>query len=264
MKKQIKPPSGFHTLREFLAPIDMLGAPAALLGAPGHRASKAGKPPVIVLPGFGADDYSTAPLRLFLKRHGYHAEGWGIGRNRGGEGLIRHLDELSDRWTTDRTRPHRGEGEVPALCDAMYERVKARSKALASPLVLVGWSLGGYVAREVARDLPEAVSAVITMGSPVVGGPKYTAASRVYKRRRFDLDWVEAEVDKRYENPIKQPITAIYSRRDGVVAWRSAIDYRSPNVKHIEVSATHIGLGFNAKVWKHVLEALEQTESTAR
>lgn len=254
--KKIKPPSGLDSLREFLAPLDMAMTPAALLAASAKRAEGTGKLPVIVMPGFGADDYSTAPLRYFLKRHGYKAEGWGIGRNTGGEGLIGSLHELSDRWTVDRNRPHNGEGDVPALCDKMRMRVERRVKQLGSKVVLVGWSLGGYVAREVARDLPKDVAAVVTMGSPVIGGPKYTAAARVYQRRNCDLDWIEAEVNRRYETPILQPITAIYSRRDGIVAWESAIDHYSPNVRHIEVRATHLGLGFNARVWRHVLEAL--------
>lgn len=256
MKEQLKPPSTFGALRELAAPLDMLGVPAALLKARRHRPAQAERLPVIVLPGIGADDYSTWPLRYFLSRHSFRAEGWGLGRNTAGRGLIKNLDELSDRWSTDRNRQHRGEGEVPALCDRMYERVRARAHELDSPVVLVGWSLGGYVAREVARDLPEEVAAVITMGSPVVGGPKYTSAARLYKARRYDLDWIESEVEKRFEQPISQPITAIYSKRDGVVGWRSSIDHFSPNVRHIEVRVSHFGMGLNAKVWIIVLDSL--------
>ena len=257
MKQTVKPPSRINTIRELLAPADMLGVPSAMLRARKHKASSKKKLPIIVLPGIGADDYSTWPLRYFLSRHGYQAEGWGIGRNTAGRGLIKRMDELSDRWDTDRDRSHRGEGEVPALCDKMYERVRSRAKELKSPVVLIGWSLGGYVAREVARDLPGEVAAVITMGSPVIGGPKYTSAARIYKARRCDLDWIEREVEKRFANPIRQPITAIYSKRDGVVGWSSAIDHYSPNVRHVEVSVSHLGLGLNAGVWKHVLNALE-------
>ncbi|RZV55156.1 MAG: alpha/beta fold hydrolase, partial [Pseudomonadales bacterium] len=151
-----------------------------------------------------------------------------------------------------------GEGEVPALIDKMHDRVKARAEALGGPVVLIGWSLGGYVAREVARDLPEHVAAVITMGSPVVGGPKYTSTAAIFRARNCDLDWIEQEVEKRFENPIRQPITAIFSKRDGVVGWRSSIDHFSPHVNHIEVNVSHIGMGLNAGVWRLVLNALEK------
>ncbi|NNC54860.1 MAG: alpha/beta fold hydrolase [Pseudomonadales bacterium] len=257
-REKITPPSRLNTFREAFAAADMIGLPAALVKARAQAIPAGAKLPIIVLPGIGADDYSTWPLRYFLKRHGYPTEGWGIGRNTGGRGLIENLDELSDRWKSNRNRVHRGEGEVPALVDRMHDRTKARAEALGSPVVLIGWSLGGYVAREVARDLPEHVASVITMGSPVVGGPKYTSAAAMYKARDCDLDWIEQEVEKRFENPIKQPITAIYSKRDGVVGWRSSIDHYSPHVTHIEVRVSHIGMGLNAGVWQQVLKALKR------
>ena len=258
MTTTIKTPSFVNICREMLAPVDMLGVPAALVKARRQTATQTTTLPVIVLPGIGADDHSTWPMRYFLRQHGYKSEGWGLGRNTAGRGLIKNLHELSDRWNADRNRPHRGEGEVPALCDKMYERVLLRAKAHGSPVVLVGWSLGGYVAREVARDLPEQVAAVITMGSPVVGGPKYTSTAALFKARRTDLDWIESEVKKRFANPIQQPVTAIYSKRDGVVSWQAAMDTYSPNVRHVEVNVSHFGLGLNAKVWNIVLEALQQ------
>ena len=212
--------------------------------------------PVIVLPGFGSGDRVTAPLRQFLKRSGYQAEGWGLGVNRAGIGLIEDLDDLSEHWPIDRSREHRGEASVPALCDRMAARVLQRSQDLGRPVALIGWSLGGYVAREVARDLPEQVACVITMGSPVVGGPKYTAAARFFRRLGQDLDWIEAEVQKRNVRPITQPITAIYSKSDAVVSWAAALDHDSPRVTHIEVNAAHMGMAFNPQIWGHVERAL--------
>lgn len=82
---------------------------------------------------------------------------------------------------------------------------------------IVGWSLGGFIAREVARDLPNAIKSVVTMGSPVFGGPKYTSVAPVFRAREIDLDWTEEEIEKRFSNPIQSPITTIFSKRDGIV-----------------------------------------------
>ncbi|MEM8497514.1 MAG: alpha/beta fold hydrolase [Pseudomonadota bacterium] len=256
MTERIAPPTLRAQFGELFAAKDMLGMPLSLAKAHFSSPEIGNRYPIIVLPGIGAADASTAPLRYFLKQNGYQVEGWGLGRNLGGRGMIEDLNELSDSWDVDRTRDHNGEGEVPALCDRMVERVETRVAELGSPVVLIGWSLGGYVAREVARELPRAVAGIITMGSPAFGGPKFTSAAPIFKRRNVDLDWIEAEVARRYGKPIAQPITAIYSKSDGVVAWKAAIDNLSPNVKHIEVNVSHIGLGLNSNVWNIVLDEL--------
>lgn len=259
MSAELKPPSKFDLFREMFAAVDMVGMPFALLKASQNGPQPAAENPVIVLPGLGANDFSTAPLRYFLNKNGFKTEGWGLGLNTGGRGLISDLDQLSDRWDIDPDRSNAGEGEVPALCDKMVERVKARAEAEDTAIALVGWSLGGYVAREVARELPDHVSCVVTMGSPVVGGPKYTSAAPIYSARNFDLDWIAEETKKRHNVPIHQPITAIYSKRDGVVGWQASIDKYSPNVTHMEVNVSHIGLGMNAGVWGLVLDALRSS-----
>ena len=74
------------------------------------------------------------------------------------------LSQLSDRWAVDRDHTHKGEGEVPYMCDLMTERVKARADDLGRPISLIGWSLGGYIAREVARDLPNDVGRIRNKG----------------------------------------------------------------------------------------------------
>ncbi len=256
MQPKPKPPSRFNLLREALVAVDMIGAPAALLKASQIKPSDKTNAHVMVLPGFGANDLSTAPMRYFLRKHGYSVEGWGLGINTGGRGIISDLDELSDRWDVDRSRPHKGEAEVPALCDLVTERVRQRAEEVGAPVALVGWSLGGYIAREVARDLPKHVSTIVTMGSPVVGGPKYTSVAPLFRARGIDVDWVEEEVAKRQTRPLEQPVTAIYSKQDGVVGWQASLDHTSLNVEHIEVSVSHMGLGLNAEVWDIVLQAL--------
>ena len=123
------------------------------------------------------------------------------------------------------------------------------------PVSLVGWSLGGVIAREVARREPDAVRRVITYGTPVVGGPSFTAVAAAYApevRRRV------AEVSARLDadSPIRVPLTAIWSRRDGIVAWPACLDRVSPDVEHVEVGSTHLGLGVDPDVWSIVASRL--------
>jgi pimeloyl-ACP methyl ester carboxylesterase len=209
-----------------------MGAAAAglLLRAPSlARQPRGGGTPVLVVPGFGAGDGSTALLRSYLGWLGYRVRGWGLGRNR---------------------------GNVGALIPRVTELVAARAQEEGQPLRLVGWSLGGYLVREAAREQPEAVARIVTFGSPVVGGPKYTATAEAYRRRGHDLDAIEAEVAVRDRAPITVPITAIYSRNDGVVAWQACIDRSSPQVEHVEVRSTHLGLGVDPEVFRIVAERL--------
>jgi len=213
---------------------------------------------VILAPGFGSDERYLVPLRRRLEREGFAAEGWGLGRNLAGIDLRHTLEDLSDRWSFEPRDDYHGEAAVPLLVDRFIERLTVRSRETGLPIVLVGWSLGGYICREAARDLPDAVERVVTLGSPTVGGPKYTAAAPFFRKRGLDLDWIEREVSKRESNPIRQPVTAIYSKSDGIVAWRACIDRHSPNVRHVEVDAPHLGMGFNRTTWRHVLAALDE------
>jgi len=191
---------------------------------------------VLVLPGFGAGDASTLPLRSYLSWLGYDARGWGLGTN-GGDvpGLVRQVIALTQRCADDGGRPVR----------------------------LIGWSLGGTLARETARERPELVERVITMGTPVIGGPKYTAVADVYRQRGFDLDAIESAVAARDRVPIRVPVTAIYTRSDGVVAWRACIDASNPEVEHVEVDTTHIGLGINPQVYGIVARRLARRRTAA-
>ena len=221
----IQPPPRSALLNETLTPLQLgslaLQSPM-LASAPRGRGER-----VIVLPGFGASDASTAVLRTFLNYLGYRASGWGLGRN---------------------------EGDVLAL----LERVKDSVLRLDDPVHLIGWSLGGYIAREVARDIQNDVASVITLGSPVVGGPKYTAVASMFEAADGTLDDVEQMVAERYAQPLTVPVTAIYSKLDGVVSWRACIDSWSPNVEHIEVLSTHAGLGFSAHAFRIIARKLAE------
>jgi pimeloyl-ACP methyl ester carboxylesterase len=229
---EILPPSRLGLLREPLGALEigrLLFSVRRLAAMP-----RGGGETVIVMPGYGAGDASTLVLRMYLSTLGYDARGWGLGRN---------------------------DGNVPALVARTVEAVSAASDRLGVPVRLVGWSLGGYIAREIARELPDRVACVVTLGSPVVGGPKYTTVGAVYRRRGYDLDAIERDVAARYAVPIRVPVTAIYSRADGVVAWRACIDEMSPRVEHVEVSTTHVGLGFSPEVYAVIAGALARAGS---
>jgi pimeloyl-ACP methyl ester carboxylesterase len=191
---------------------------------------------VLVLPGYGAGDGSTTVLRAYLAFLGYRPRGWALGRN---------------------------DGDVPELLPLVVQRLEALAEADGAPIALVGWSLGGVLAREAARERPHAARRIVTFGSPIVGGPKYTAVAEAYRRRGVDLDAIEAEIEARNETPLETPVTAIYSRRDGVVAWRACIDRKSPNVEHVEVAASHLGLGFSPDVFRIVADCLAQSPEGA-
>jgi len=250
-------PTRLNLFREAFAGVEALTMPAALLKAKEQNTTETKPFPVIVLPGFGANDLSTAPLRYFLSRNGYQTEGWGLGLNAGGRGLISDLSELDARWNVDNDRTNAEDGEAPALIDRFIDHALDRAEFFGTKISLIGWSLGGYVARETARELPDVVASVVTMGAPVNGGPKHTSVAPLFRARNIDLDWIESEIEKRNSNPITQPITAIYSERDGIVSNYAAYDTVSPNIRHIEVGSSHFGFGINPKIWDIVLESLE-------
>lgn len=219
------PPSAAAVLTELgagLAAARLAGALPRLLGAPrgdGHT--------VVDIPGWRAPELSGAPLRAYLRALGYDARSWGFGTNTGD--------------------PRR---DVERLTRRVLELVDG-----GSPVSLVGWSLGGVIAREVARRHPEAVRRVITYGTPVVGGPRFTAVARAYGPGRDGAARVVAErLDP--ESPIQVPLTVVFTRRDGIVSWEACLDRFSPYAEHVEVSSTHIGMGVDPDVWEIVADRL--------
>jgi pimeloyl-ACP methyl ester carboxylesterase len=225
----IAPPGRRDSLKELRLPIDVMRwAPAwlAMKSRPALQPRTA-----ILLPGFGAGPRSMRVMEAFLNRRGHRTRDWGLGKNTGdARGLRARLQPVVEKSIATH-------GE---------------------PVALVGWSLGGYIAREYARENPEQVRQVVTLGSPVIGGPRYTATAGWYRSQGHDLDEIERVIADRYATPLRVPVTAIYSKRDGVVAWRACIDNWSPRVCHIEVSETHIGLGFSPRVLALVADAIER------
>jgi hypothetical protein len=100
----------------------------------------------------------------------------------------------------------------------------------------------------------------VTLGAPVVGGPKYTASAPMYVRKGHDLDEIERKAAEREAVPIRVPIEAVYSRSDGIVAWRACIDHHSPDVRHHAVVSSHLGLVASPSVFRLVAEVLPDVE----
>jgi hypothetical protein len=158
--------------------------------------------PVVLLPGLGGGDMSMSALRGYLTALGYRAVGWGLGTNDG------DLERL-----------------LPRVASTVEELVTRRGR----PVALVGQSLGGYVAREIAREHPGLVSQVITFGTPMIR--------------------------PRSRQPLRCPVTVMYSKVDRIVPWRSCID-PDPSATNIEVTSTHLGMGFDPDVWRVVARQL--------
>jgi pimeloyl-ACP methyl ester carboxylesterase len=227
----LAPPSLALLALEFRAPWEfgaVLPAWPALQRAPagdGHLA--------IVFPGLSASDASTIPLRRYIASLGYETQGWSQGFNFGPRAGV--LD-----------RAKRGLSEA---CEATGRKVS-----------LIGWSLGGVYARELAKALPEFVRGVITLGSPFAGPPKSTNAWRIYELTSGRS--IEREHES-YELPVAPPVptTSIYSRSDGIVAWQGSIQQADHGqTENIEVIASHIGLGLNPSAWWAVADRLAQPE----
>lgn len=189
-----------------------------------------GHGPVLVIPGFQASDFETLLLRRKLGALGYSVYGWGLGRNHGKTGKL-----------------------LPKL----VEQVRALHARHALKVKIVGWSLGGVLARDVAREAPEAVEQIITLGSPIAGGPKYTVFADLYRKQGLDIDQLALSADRREaKRSLPCPVTAIYAKRDGIVAWHSCIERHHAGVSHLETSATHFGMPFHPQTLRMIAEAL--------
>jgi pimeloyl-ACP methyl ester carboxylesterase len=186
---------------------------AAFMAAAGplvQRSPRGDGHAVIVLPGLGGGDSSTIPLRWFLDRLGYRTAGWGLGTNRGFSATVRAgLDDALD----------------------------AALALGAGPVSLVGWSLGGVHAIELARRRPDDIRSIVTLGSPLgrLPGP-----------------------------PAHVPTTSVYSRSDAIVPWRASLLPGEPRRENIEVRGSHLGLGHNPAVAIVVADRMAQPQHSWR
>jgi len=227
MIESLQPPPRSGLVREIRG---LLELPRLLLRFPGLARQPRGRgEPVLVLPGYSASNASTVVLQAYLRLLGYQVRGLGRGA------------------------PSK---EVPELLVRVLKRLIHFARKAGQEVRIIGWSLGGYLAREAARERPDLVRQVITLGTPVVGGPKYTVFVHGLRDRGVDVDAMEAQVEVRNRRSLTTPVTAIYSRADAVVTWEACIDRQGLNVEHIEVNTTHLGLGFSPEVYRIIARRL--------
>jgi len=184
-------------------------------------------PPALVIPGFVAHDRTTEALRRTLADAGWRVHGWRMGLNVGVrsdtvERLRQRLDEIS--------------GEQPIL--------------------VVGWSLGGLFARELGRAAPDRVRAVVTLGSPFSGDPKQNNVWRLYELiagHKVDEPPIPRITDK---PPV--PTLALWSRKDGLIAPRSARGLEHERDKAVELDCTHMAFGISKKAARDIVREIER------
>lgn len=184
---------------------------------------------VLIIPGFGGGDMSVFPLKKFLRMQDHRAYSWGLGINH---------------------------SQIEKLIDPLINRLKEISDKHGEPVSIIGWSLGGIFARELARSHPDYINSILTMGSPVIVGPRITALKKLSGIFGWDPAQIEQDMITRFDTPIERPITAIYSKLDGIVSWQACIDQWSPDVQHHEVLASHMGMGFSKEVYRIISESL--------
>ena len=200
-----------------------------------RRAPRGDGHSVLVLPGFTAGDGSTGQIRRYLREQGHWAHGWRQGLNLGPSAEMR---------------------------DALASRVDELAERSGRKVSLVGWSLGGVYARELAKRMPDRVRGVVTLGSPFADAGRASNVSRLF-------DWVAGgrrqPVDRRgvashLREPPPMPSTAIFTRADGVVHWKACLEPERPHTENIEVPGSHTGLGFNALALYVLADRLSQPE----
>lgn len=183
---------------------------------------------VLLFPGLGADGSTLWPLRRHLDRAGFRTMDWGQGTNTGPR------------------------GDVDAWLDRLAETIQTRITP-AAELSLVGWSLGGFYARELAKRWHDRVQHVITLGTPFNGSPDDTNVGWLFRLLNGRAAPTDAAVRERMAEPPPVPTFSLYSRNDGVVSWQACTHARRwPQAQDIEVQASHLGMGWAPEVLQRV------------
>jgi len=196
--------------------------------------------PVVVYPGLGGGAFATTHLRAFLQDCGFAVHDWEGGINTGHTGVL-------DDWLAD-----------------LEDRVRELHERHERTVSLVGWSLGGVYARELAKRCPEAVRQVITLATPFnsLGQGNHAGAfAQWFQPVRTQLP---PEVEARLAECPPVPTTSIYSKTDGIVAWRGCIERRSQRSESVEVDASHLGMVSHPQVLRIIANRLAQPEGRWR
>ena len=202
------------------------------------RAPRGDGHPVLTLPGFLASDLSMAPMRRYLAELGYDTYAWKMGRNIGG---------------------------ISRLRAALLDRLAEIHNATGRKVSIVGWSLGGVYARDLALQAPDMVRYVVTLGSPFAGDVRATNATRLYEALSGEAAEDNSELRNAIAGDLPVPTSSIYSRSDGIVNWQTCLLRPSDTAENIEVHlASHVGLGVNPAALWAVADRLAQAEGQFR
>ncbi|HEX4739431.1 MAG TPA: alpha/beta hydrolase [Allosphingosinicella sp.] len=189
-------------------------------------------PPLMVIPGFLATDRTTLGLQRAFAEAGYRVAGWGLGFNRGAredtvERLVRQLEHF----------------------------------AQGRKVVLVGWSLGGLYARELAKARPELVEKVVTLASPFSGDPHNNNVWRLYELvAGHPVDKPPIDGDPAAKPPV--PTLAIWSRNDGIVAPAAARGKPGERDAEQELDCGHMGFAVGGRCYPRIVEAVRNFASS--
>jgi pimeloyl-ACP methyl ester carboxylesterase len=189
---------------------------------------------VVFFPGLGADHRYMSALTNYCTRLGYTCFDWGRGCNTGPTGNpLSWLAELA--------------ADVAALAPRQRKG-----------MTLVGWSLGGLYAREIAKALAHRVRQVVTLGTPFAMLSNSTNVQWLYEMLNGSAAEIDPQLARMLRTPPPVPTTSIYSRSDGVVAWKACLSEPGPFSENIEVDSSHMGLIWHPDVLRIVADRLAQ------
>ncbi len=192
--------------------------------------------PVLILPGFLGSDFSTIPLRSFIHKLGHKVYGWGAGRNYANTNYV----------------------------DLLIEKVERIYKRHQEPITIVGWSLGGIYARQIAKHNPDIIRQIIVMGSPFKGLTEPNNLNWMYellKKSKIVTEELDEELKADIPKPAPVPTTAIFTKEDGVVPWELCLEEQDNWHQNVQVRGSHLGLGVNPLVLEIIEDRLKLDKS---
>jgi len=196
--------------------------------------------PVVVYPGLGAGPLATTELRQYLRSCHFDAQDWGLGINTGPEGDL-------EEWLA-----------------LLVKRIEDLHASSARRVSLVGWSLGGIYAREIAKRCPNAVRQVVTLATPFAALRSGNRAGALLRLLGGDTAGLTPEREERLRTRPPTPTTSIYSESDGVISWRGCLEQPAPQVENVPVHASHLGMPSHPEVLRVVADRLAQAEGAWR
>jgi len=195
---------------------------------------------VLVFPGLGAAGFTTSCLRRHLTHAGFKSHDWGLGMNTGPKGAF-------DPWLS-----------------GLVDKVQQLHAASGRKISLVGWSLGGIYAREIAKLCPGSVRQVITLGTPIASVGDAHHVRLLYLLLNGDTSQLTPALQARLRERPPVPTTALYSKKDGVVSWHGCVEKSTKLSESVEVKASHLGMVTHPQVLRLVADRLTLPEDDWR